>query len=65
MRRDQAPAEIGLHDPRAMLKHGDSQLYVLESDLSGDRVAGDHELRAIEWLLGDELDGILSGRQLS
>jgi hypothetical protein len=48
-----------------MLERGDDQPYMLESDLSGDRVAGDQELRAIERLLGDELEGILSGRQLS
>jgi hypothetical protein len=39
----------------------DNQLCVLESDLSGEGVAGDHELRAIERLLGDELKCILSG----
>jgi len=45
-----------------MLERGDSRHYTLESDLSDDRVARDHELRAIERLLGDELEGILSGQ---
>ena len=62
VRRDRAPDETGLHDPRAMLERGDSRHYTLESDLSDDRVARDHELRAIERLLGDELEGILSGQ---
>jgi hypothetical protein len=63
--RDRAPAGMGLHDPQSIPERGDNQLYVLESDLSGDRGADDQELRAIERLLDDELEGILSGRQLS
>jgi hypothetical protein len=60
-RRQLAPVQTGVYELRSTRQRIDDQVYALESDLSGGMVVSDQELDAIARLLGDELEGILSG----
>jgi hypothetical protein len=60
-RRHLAPVQTGVNEPRSRRQRIDDQVYALESDLSDGMVVSDRELEAIARLLGDELEGVLSG----